>query len=140
MPTTTRAGGTQGSDERPTLNKKGCCQTGLNCRPLHYQWSALPLSYGSMPLRESAKKAPTRRPILATRPLRAQARGTGPRRRRKPPKSVLDGRGLLQLAQLRANPVPHLLAQRVQRLDGSDHALRFHHSPALLRVDDINTI
>src|SRR5438552_10493592 len=25
-----------------------CCQTGLNCRPLHYQWSALPLSYGSM--------------------------------------------------------------------------------------------
>ena len=26
-----------------------CCQTGLNCRPLHYQWSALPLSYGSMP-------------------------------------------------------------------------------------------
>ncbi len=21
-----------------------CCQTGLNCRPLHYQWSALPLS------------------------------------------------------------------------------------------------
>ena len=26
---------------------KWCCQTGLNCRPLHYQWSALPLSYGS---------------------------------------------------------------------------------------------
>jgi hypothetical protein len=26
-----------------------CCQTGLNCRPLHYQWSALPLSYGSAP-------------------------------------------------------------------------------------------
>ena len=36
-----------------------CCQTGLNCRPLHYQWSALPLSYGSMPrMRESARKAP----------------------------------------------------------------------------------
>ena len=29
--------------------KEWCCQTGLNCRPLHYQWSALPLSYGSMP-------------------------------------------------------------------------------------------
>jgi hypothetical protein len=29
--------------------KDWCCQTGLNCRPLHYQWSALPLSYGSMP-------------------------------------------------------------------------------------------
>ncbi len=37
-----------------------CCQTGLNCRPLHYQWSALPLSYGSMPgSGESAQKAST---------------------------------------------------------------------------------
>ena len=25
-----------------------CCRTDLNCRPRHYQWSALPLSYGSM--------------------------------------------------------------------------------------------
>ena len=24
-----------------------CWRTGLNCRPLHYQWSALPLSYAS---------------------------------------------------------------------------------------------
>src|SRR6202023_197191 len=40
--------------------KNWCCQTGLNCRPLHYQWSALPLSYGSMPgIRESAQKGPT---------------------------------------------------------------------------------
>ena len=39
--------------------KKWCCQTGLNCRPLHYQWSALPLSYGSVPrMRESARRAP----------------------------------------------------------------------------------
>ena len=52
-----------------------CCQTGLNCRPLHYQWSALPLSYGSMPgSGESAKTAPTGGPILATRPRPAQAR------------------------------------------------------------------
>ena len=51
-----------------------CCQTGLNCRPLHYQWSALPLSYGSVPrIPDSAKTAATRRPILATRPPRAQA-------------------------------------------------------------------
>ena len=28
-------------------DEEWCCQTGLNCRPLHYQWSALPLSYGS---------------------------------------------------------------------------------------------
>ena len=28
-----------------------CCRTGLNCRPLPYQGSALPLSYGSEPIR-----------------------------------------------------------------------------------------
>src|ERR1700753_2144464 len=62
-----------------------CCQTGLNCRPLHYQWSALPLSYGSMPrIRESARRAPTRRPILATRPPFAQARETPEKRRKRP--------------------------------------------------------
>ncbi len=39
-----------------------CCQTGLNCRPLHYQWSALPLSYGSMlRTRESAQWTPAER-------------------------------------------------------------------------------
>src|SRR5438034_9327964 len=54
-----------------------CCQTGLNCRPLHYQWSALPLSYGSMPGIEGnrPKWPPTRRPVLATRASLAQARG-----------------------------------------------------------------
>src|SRR5947207_13596474 len=43
-----------------------CCQTGLNCRPLHYQWSALPLSYGSMPedLTESFKRPYTARRSL----------------------------------------------------------------------------
>ena len=40
------------------IGKRWCCQTGLNCRPLHYQWSALPLSYGSMPgMGESAQMA-----------------------------------------------------------------------------------
>ncbi len=54
-----------------------CCQTGLNCRPLHYQWSALPLSYGSVPrIRESAKRPQQGAPILATRPGAAQARET----------------------------------------------------------------
>src|SRR5947207_11739107 len=53
-----------------------CCQTGLNCRPLHYQWSALPLSYGSVPgSKESAPKGPYRRPVLATRPPLVHARG-----------------------------------------------------------------
>ncbi|MEA2913882.1 MAG: hypothetical protein QOJ15_5963, partial [Bradyrhizobium sp.] len=54
---------------------------GLNCRPLHYQWSALPLSYGSMPGYENRpKRAPPRRPILATRPPHAQAHGRPPGR------------------------------------------------------------
>jgi hypothetical protein len=56
--------------------KNWCCQTGLNCRPLHYQWSALPLSYGSMPgIGNRPKWPPTRRPVLATRAPLAQARG-----------------------------------------------------------------
>ena len=56
--------------------KDWCCQTGLNCRPLHYQWSALPLSYGSVPGPSgSAKKASIGGLILATRLPRAQAGG-----------------------------------------------------------------
>jgi hypothetical protein len=45
--------------KRVLSRKSWCCQTGLNCRPLHYQWSALPLSYGSMPgiCEESAQMA-----------------------------------------------------------------------------------
>lgn len=53
---------------------KWCCQTGLNCRPLHYQWSALPLSYGSMCWDQNRPpKGPTKRPISATGPPAAQA-------------------------------------------------------------------
>jgi hypothetical protein len=55
--------------------KNWCCQTGLNCRPLHYQWSALPLSYGSMPVSGIGPKGPHRRAVLATRTPLAQARG-----------------------------------------------------------------
>jgi hypothetical protein len=55
--------------------KDWCCQTGLNCRPLHYQWSALPLSYGSMPDAGISQKGPCRRadpchkaPVYASAP------------------------------------------------------------------------
>lgn len=55
-----------------------CCQTGLNCRPLHYQWSALPLSYGSMPGYGNRPK----RPLQAGRSLpqgpRSRKRADGP--------------------------------------------------------------
>lgn len=53
--------------------EKWCCQTGLNCRPLHYQWSALPLSYGSKPKHGNRPfRGTVRRPILATRLQGAQ--------------------------------------------------------------------
>ena len=54
-----------------------CCRTGLNCRPLHYQWSALPLSYGSMPGTRGIgqKGSPLGAPVLATRAPLAQACG-----------------------------------------------------------------
>src|SRR5258706_11196295 len=90
-----------------------CCQTGLNCRPLHYQWSALPLSYGSVPrTKDSAKKAATRRPILATRPPRAQAQAphAGLRSHQKRPEiSVKRPRLPLagQAAGLSGSPFPH---------------------------------
>src|SRR3954470_11319028 len=38
------------AESRPSFNINGlqwCCRTGLNCGPLPYQGSALPLSYGS---------------------------------------------------------------------------------------------
>ena len=63
-----------------------CCRTGLNCRPLPYQGSALPLSYGSMrgrQARENRPKSRHGRPVLATSPLEAQARET-PKSTRQP--------------------------------------------------------
>jgi hypothetical protein len=49
-------------DELPNIARYAwCCRTGLNCRPLPYQGSALPLSYGSTGrhlLARSARKLP----------------------------------------------------------------------------------
>jgi hypothetical protein len=58
-----------------------CCRGGLNSRPLPYQGSALPLSYGSMPAADegATMKRPQRRPIIATRPEMAQAGAPGAR-------------------------------------------------------------
>jgi hypothetical protein len=87
------------------VRKGWCCQTGLNCRPLHYQWSALPLSYGSMPgIRGNRPKwPPARRPVLATRALPAQAcgrAGTGP----NSSQIGTDGRGPVQIGNFRPCP------------------------------------
>src|SRR5258705_5208443 len=119
---------------------KWCCQTGLNCRPLHYQWSALPLSYGSVPrIPDSAKKPLQGGRSLPQGPL-ARKRGTGLRRRQKRPQSGGSGRGLLQPGKLRADPVPHFLAERRQRLDGADHDLEFDHFAFFIEPDEIDAL
>ncbi len=52
-----------------------CCRTGLNCRPLPYQGSALPLSYGSKGTGGDGPEGRDRtRAVLATRSPPAQAR------------------------------------------------------------------
>ena len=59
------------------VNETGwCCSTGLNCRPLPYQGSALPLSYGSC--LAALLRAPARARTSAIGFLQAQ--GFGPRR------------------------------------------------------------
>src|ERR1700744_2897396 len=88
---------------------KWCCQTGLNCRPLHYQWSALPLSYGSMPrIQESAQRAPTERADPCHKaPFRASAGGG-----RNPWKTVPFSapRRPVSVRSLRVDPVPGAVA------------------------------
>jgi hypothetical protein len=113
-----------------------CCQTGLNCRPLHYQWSALPLSYGSMPgSGESAQKGRYRRPVLATRTPLAQARGRVGRVQECPKKSAV----LLQPGQLRADPVPCFLRLRRQRVQRAKHDLEFDHFAESVEFGDFDT-
>ena len=118
--------------------KNWCCQTGLNCRPLHYQWSALPLSYGSMPGCENRPKGPNKAGrSLPQGPIsRKRAGPTHPKRSQ----SGLDACGFLQPGQLRADPVPHFLSQRLQRLDGADHDLEFDHFAGLVEFDEIDAL
>ena len=66
--------------------ERWCCQTGLNCRPLHYQWSALPLSYGSMP--GTSENRP-KRPHMAADPChKAPACASARRHQNRPQISV----------------------------------------------------
>ena len=110
----------------------------MNFRPLHYQWSALPLSYGSMPGCENRPKGPNK----AGRSL-----PQGPQRRKrvgaaypKRSQSGLGARGFLQSGQLRADPVPHFLAQRLQSLDRANHDLEFDHFAGLVEFDEIDAL
>jgi hypothetical protein len=65
--------------------KNWCCQTGLNCRPLHYQWSALPLSYGSMP---GIQGIGPKRPLQAAGSCHKAPSGASARRGREGAKTV----------------------------------------------------
>ena len=109
--------------------KEWCCQTGLNCRPLHYQWSALPLSYGSMPrIRESAQRAPTERADPCHKaPIRASAAG-GRKASKTAPQEAL---GLFPVRSVAVRSGSHLLAGRLSGLGRVDHDLEFDHFAGL---------
>src|SRR3954447_17493575 len=115
------------------LQENWCCQTGLNCRPLHYQWSALPLSYGSMP---DAGISPQKAPQGG----RSLPQGHGSRNPSKSRISAGSGRFLLQSGQLRADSVPHLVAKGLQRLDRADHDLEFGHFASRIELDQIDAL
>ena len=108
----------------------------LSTSPLPMECSTTELRQHAR-MRESAKRPQQGGPILATRSQAAQARGpTYPKRL----KSGLDAGGFLQPGQLRADPVPHFLPQRLQRLDGSDHDLEFDHFAGLVEFDEIDAL
>ena len=121
--------------------KRWCCQTGLNCRPLHYQWSALPLSYGSVPpIKGIGQKGPYKAADPCHKaPSRASVRSSL-RRHQKGPQLARGARGLFQPAQLRADPVSHFLTQRLQRLDGADHDLEFDHFAGVIEFNEIDAL
>ena len=109
--------------------------------------SPLPMECSTTELRQRApdqenrpKKPPTRRadpchkaPSCASARAACGAIKMGP-------KSARDTRGLLQLAQLRADPVPHFLSQCLQRLDRADHDLEFDHFTGLVEFDEIDAL
>lgn len=71
----------ESADSCSLQQMKWCCQTGLNCRPLHYQWSALPLSYGSMCWdKNRPPEGPTKRADICHRPPRCASLQALPKR------------------------------------------------------------
>ena len=110
----------------------------LSTSPLPMECSTTELRQHAR-IRESAKRPQQGGPILATRSPAAQAR-LRPVAPSKWSQSGLDGRGFLQPGQLRADPVPHLLSQRLQRLDGADHDLEFDHFAGLVEFDEIDAL
>ena len=101
-----------------------CCRTGLNCRPLHYQWSALPLSYGSMLGAGISLEG-------AYQAGRSLPQGHGRRKRGWHLECIIItgvwsaccGCSRVALRHWRVDPVPHGLDNRRQSLHWPDHHL-----------------
>ena len=111
----------------------------LSTSPLPMECSTTELRQRAR-IRESAKKAPHKAADPCHKaPSRASVR-TSPRGHQKGPQSTRSARGLLQLAQLRADPVPHFLAQRLQRLDRADHDLEFDHFAGVIEFNEIDAL
>lgn len=49
-----------------------------------------------------------------------------------------SARGGLQLGQLRVDPVPNFLCQRLQRPERADHDLEFDHFARLVEFDEVD--
>ena len=111
----------------------------LSTSPLPMECSTTELRQRAR-IRESAKKGPYKAGRSLPQGPIWRKRGASLCRHQKSSQSARSARGLLQPAQLRANPVPHFLAQRLQRLDRADHDLEFDHFAGLIEFDEIGAL
>jgi hypothetical protein len=127
--------------EEVSRENEWCCQTGLNCRPLHYQWSALPLSYGSMPrMRESARKAPATCAVPCHKATGRASAGAACGHRKRPKISARRPRHVSQPHRLRACPVPHFAPDRLKRLDRGGSCLELGHFACFVESDQVDEL
>jgi hypothetical protein len=82
-------------------------------------------------MRESARKPPARCAVPCHKAI-GRASEERLRGHQKRPKISAGGRGLLQPYQLRADPVPDFVPERLERLDRADHGLKSGHFVGLV--------
>src|SRR6516165_4351285 len=120
-----------------------CCRTGLNCRPLPYQGSALPLSYGSMESRKESAQESRHRPRFLPQAPRWRKHWRRPGRARSDPVPSLPhgDRDLIEPRPAERVGSPDTLRRIVwrifqmtdQRRKGDDKDLRRDRLKAALR-------
>src|ERR1700730_10217290 len=121
--------------------EKWCCQTGLNCRPLHYQWSALPLSYGSMPrMRGIGPKGPCKVRRSLPQGHWPRKRGSGLRGSSKTAQISARRPRPASAAAIAGRSGSHFVPGPLERLDRADHALEFGHFAGLVEFDQANDL